>query len=130
ATKGYDLIISQGDQMADSIFKVAKDFPKVHFTVTGGPDILWKTTTNVEAWNSDPGQQGYVSGFIAGKIKDVRTVGLVEGLPLPSLVAIHAGFKAGLKDADPSRQWKEAYAGSFDDAQKALEATTALIDQG
>jgi basic membrane lipoprotein Med (substrate-binding protein (PBP1-ABC) superfamily) len=130
AVKGYDLIISHGDQMAGSIFKVAKEFPKVHFAVTGGPEELEKTTANVEVWAADPGQQGYLSGFIAGKIKDIKTVGLVEGLQLPSLLATHAAFKAGLKDADPSRQWKEAYAGSFDDAQKAVEATTALIDQG
>src|SRR5262249_52622025 len=49
---------------------------------------------------------------------------------LPSIMAIHAGFKLGLKDADSSRQWKEVYTGSFDDMQKVVEATTSLIDQG
>src|SRR5262249_38700670 len=98
--------------------------------VTVGPGAAQKTTANVEVWTDDLGQQGYLAGFIAGKIKDIRTVGLVSGIPIPSLVLIHSGFKAGLKDADPSRQWKELYTGSFDDVQKAVEATTTLMGQG
>jgi basic membrane protein A and related proteins len=130
ATKGYDLVIGHGDLLAEPVFKVAKEFPKVHFTVTGGPDALRKTTANVESWTSDYGQQGYLAGFVAGKIKDVQAVGMVGSLQIPSIVTIHSGFKAGLKDSDPSRQWKEVYTGSFDDVQKAVEATTGLIDQG
>jgi basic membrane protein A and related proteins len=130
ATKGYDLVISHGDQMAEPTFKVAKEFPKIHFAVTGGPDALQKTTGNVEAWTEDSGEHGYLAGFLSGKIKDVQTVGMVGGLQLPSIVARHSGFKAGLADADPSRQWKEVYTGNFDDVQKAVEATTGLIGQG
>ncbi len=130
AVKGYDLIIGHGLELLEPILKVAKDFPKVHFATAGGPDALQKTTTNVEAWSLDLGQEGYLDGFIAGKIKDVQTVGLVGGLQIPPIMAVHAGFKAGLKDADPSRKWKEVYTGNFDDVQKAVEATTGLIDQG
>lgn len=130
ATKGYDLIIGHGLELLEPMLKVAKEFPKVHFAIVGGPDVLQKTTANVEAWTFDLGQQGYLSGFIAGKIKDVQTVGLVGGLQIPPILAVHAGFKAGLKDADPSRKWKEVYTGNFDDVQKAIEATTGLLDQG
>jgi basic membrane protein A len=130
ATPGYDLVIAHGFEVAEPTLKVAKEFPKVHFAVTGGPDALRKTTANVEAWTYDFGQHGYLAGFIAGKINDIQTVGLVGGPQAPFVVAIHAGFKAGLKDSDPSRKWKEIYTGSFDDVQKAVEATTGLIDQG
>jgi basic membrane lipoprotein Med (substrate-binding protein (PBP1-ABC) superfamily) len=130
ATKGYDLVIGHGIELVDPIFKVAKEFPKVHFTVAGGADVLQQTTANVETWTEDFGQQGYLAGYLAGKIKDVRTAGLVGGLQLPFILELHAGFKAGLKEADPSRTWKEVFTGSFDDVQKALEATTGLLDQG
>src|SRR5262249_13228666 len=70
ATRGYDLIIGHGIELVDPIVKVAKDFPKVHFTVAGGADVLQQTTANVEAWTEDFGQQGYLAGWIAGKIKD------------------------------------------------------------
>jgi len=130
ATKGYDLIIAHGDEMFDPVLKIAKEFPKIHFAIAGGPEGLQKTTTNIEAWTYDLGQQGYICGFIAGKIKDVQIVGMVGGLKFPPIQVIHAGFKAGLKDADPSRNWKEVYTGGFDEVQKAIEATTGLIDQG
>jgi len=130
ATQNYDLIIGHGIELVEPILAVAKQFPKVHFTIAGGPDVLPKATTNVEAWTYDFGQQGYLAGFIAGQIKDTRTVGLVGGPQLPFIQAIHSGFKAGLKDADPSRTTKEVYTGSFDDVQKAVEATTGLADQG
>lgn len=130
AAKGYDLIIGHGVELIDPSLKLAKEFPKVHFTLHGGPDVLQMATSNIEAWTFDFGQQGYLAGFIAGKIKDVNTIGLVSGPQLPFIVTIHSGFKAGLKDSDPSRTWKEVYTGSFDDVQKAVEATTGLIDQG
>src|SRR5262249_40375116 len=114
----------------EPVLKVAKEFPRVHFAITAGPDAQAKTTPNVEVWTDDLGQQGYLAGFIAGKIKDVQTVGLVGGVQLPSIMAIHTGFKAGPKAADPPRQWKEVYTGSFDDVQKVVEATTSLIGQG
>jgi basic membrane lipoprotein Med (substrate-binding protein (PBP1-ABC) superfamily) len=130
ATTGYDLVIGHGALVAEPMLKVSKDFPKVKFLITGGPDALQKVSANVEAWTYDFAQQGFLLGWIAGKIKDVQTVGLVGGLQIPPIQAIHAGFKSGLKDAAPSRTWKEAYTGNFDDAQKALEAATGLIDQG
>jgi basic membrane protein A and related proteins len=130
AAKGYDLIISHGVEQVEPILKVAKEFPEVHFTLSGGPDVLQMMTANVEAWTFDFGQQGYLAGFLAGKIKDVNTIGMVSGPQLPFIMTIHSGFKAGLKDSDPARTWKEVYTGSFDDVQKAVEATTGLIDQG
>src|SRR5262249_12125488 len=83
ATKGYDLIISHGDHLAEPTFKVAKEFPKVHFAVTGGPDVLQKSTSNVEAWTFDYGQQGYLAGFVASTIKAVHPVGLVAAFRSP-----------------------------------------------
>jgi basic membrane protein A and related proteins len=131
ATKGYDLIIVHDAAAVEPMLKIAKEFSKVHFAFGGGdPDSLRKVTANVEAWAYDYGQQGYVAGFIAGKIKDIQTVGLVGGVQIPPVATIHSGFKAGLKDTDPSRTWKEVYTGNFDDVQKAVEATTGLIDQG
>ncbi|HZN18516.1 MAG TPA: BMP family protein [Micromonosporaceae bacterium] len=130
ATKGYDLVIGHGIELLEPVLKVAGAFPKVHFAVAGGPDALRRAAANVEVWTFDFGQQGYLAGFVAGKIRDVRTAGLVSGPQLPFLETIHSGFKAGLKDADPSRRWLEVYTGSFDDVQKAVEATTGLIDQG
>lgn len=130
AAKGYDLIIGHGVELIDPTLKLAKEFPKVNFTLHAGADMFQKASDNIEAWTLDFGQYGYLAGFIAGKIKDVNTVGMISGPQLPFLVTIHSGFKAGLRESNPSRTWKEVYTGSFDDVQKAVEATTGLIHQG
>ncbi|HET8684771.1 MAG TPA: BMP family protein [Micromonosporaceae bacterium] len=130
ATRGYDLVITNGYEAIEPVLKLAKDFPKVHFAINGGTEVLQMTAPNVEAWTLDLRQWGYLCGFVAGRIGGVRTVGLVSGPQVPFIEEIHTAFKAGLKDTDPSRTWKEAYTGSFDDTQKAKEAAEALIGQG
>lgn len=130
ASKGYDLIIGHGIELSEPILKVAADFPKVRFAASGGPDLAGKLTANVDGWTYDFGQQGYLDGFVAGKLKGLATIGMVGGPQLPFIQASHNGFRAGVKDAGSSAKLIETYTGSFDDAQKAAEATRGLIEEG
>jgi basic membrane protein A len=130
AAKGYDLIIGHGIELSEPILKVAAEFPKTHFAASGGPDLAGKLTANVDGWTYDFGQQGYLGGFVAGKLKLGDVIGVVGGPQLPFIVAAHNGFKAGLKDAGSSAKTSEIFTGSFDDAQKAAEATRGLIAEG
>jgi basic membrane protein A and related proteins len=130
AAKGYDLIIGHGIELSEPILKVAAEFPKTHFAASGGPDLAGKLTANVDGWTYDFGQQGYLGGFVAGKLKSGDVIGIVGGPQLPFIVAAHNGFKAGLKDAGSSAKTSEIFTGSFDDAQKAAEATRGLIAEG
>jgi basic membrane protein A and related proteins len=130
ASRGYDLIIGHGIDLSAPILKVAKDFPKIHFTASAGPDLEAKLLPNVDGWTYDFGQFGYLGGWLAGKIAGVTIVGAVGGPQLPFIVATHNGFKAGLASTNPSAKVIEVYTGSFDDAQKALEATRSVASQG
>jgi basic membrane protein A len=130
ASKGYDLIIRHGIELSEPILKVAGDFPKTHFAASGGPDLAGKLTANVDGWTYDFGQQGYLDGFVAGKLKGIETIGMVGGPQLPFIQAAHNGFRAGVKDAGSAAKLVETYTGSFDDAQKAAEATRGLIEEG
>ena len=131
AARGYDLIIGHGIELSEPILKVAADFPKVHFAASGGPDLAGKLTANVDGWTYDFGQQGYLGGFVAGKLKGGGDlIGMVGGPQLPFVQASHNGFRAGLKDAGSAAKTTETYTGSFDDAQKAAEATRGFIEQG
>jgi basic membrane lipoprotein Med (substrate-binding protein (PBP1-ABC) superfamily) len=130
AAKGYDLIIGHGIELSEPILKVAKDFPKAHFAASGGPDLASKLTGNVDGWTYDFGQQGYLGGFVAGKLKGEAVIGIVGGPQLPFIQAAHNGFRAGLKDSGSEAKTVEVFAGSFDDAQKAAEATRGLISEG
>lgn len=130
ATRGYDLIIGHGIGLSAPILKVAKDFPKIHFTASAGPDLEAKLLPNVDGWTYDFGQYGYLGGWLAGKIAGVKTVGAIGGPQLPFILATHAGFKAGLAASNPDAKVIEIFTGSFDDAQKALEATRSVASQG
>ena len=130
ASRGYDLIIGHGIGLSAPILKVAKDFPDIHFTASAGPDLEAKLLPNVDGWTYDFGQYGYLGGWLAGKIAGVKKVGAVGGPQLPFILATHNGFKAGLKANNPDAEVLEVYTGSWDDAQKALEATRSLASQG
>jgi basic membrane lipoprotein Med (substrate-binding protein (PBP1-ABC) superfamily) len=130
ASKGYDLIIGHGIEISEPILKVAADFPKVHFAASGGPDLAGKLLPNVNGWTYDFGQLGYLGGFVAGSLKDVKTVGVIGGPPLPFILATHKGFKVALQEKAPSATIIETLTGSFDDSQKAAEATRGAIAQG
>jgi basic membrane protein A and related proteins len=129
AQRGYDLIIGHGIELSEPILEVAKDFPKVHFTASGGPDLAKKLAANVDGWTYDFAQQGYLSGWVAGKMR-LTKVGAVGGPQLPFILAAHKGFKAGLHETDPTATVIEVFTGSFDDVQRAAEATKGLIAEG
>lgn len=130
AAAGYDLIIGHGIELSEPILKVAKDFPKVHFAASGGPDLAGRLLANVDGWTYDFGQVGYLDGVIASKLSGVDRFGIVGGPELPFIKAVHNGFKYALKAAKPTARVTEAYTGSFDDAQKAAEVTRGMITEG
>ncbi|MFB2579881.1 BMP family protein [Herbiconiux sp. P15] len=130
ASQGYDLIIGHGIELGDAVFSVAEQFPDVHFTASGGPDILEKYTDNVETWTYDTPQVGYVAGYIAG-LTGASPIGRVESLELDFVKATDSFFQQGVTAANPSAELLPVvYAGSFDDAQAAAAATTGLVGQG
>jgi basic membrane protein A and related proteins len=130
ASRGYDLIIGHGIDLSGPILKVAKDFPKIHFTASAGPDLANRLQPNVDGWTYDFGQFGYLGGWLAGKIKGVKIVGAVGGPQLPFILATHRGFAAGLRATNPEAKIAQVFTGSFDDAQKALQATKTVAAQG
>ncbi|MGA1838141.1 BMP family ABC transporter substrate-binding protein [Herbiconiux sp. 11R-BC] len=130
ASQGYDLIIGHGIELSDAIFNVAKQFPDVKFTASGGEDVLTKGTANVEGWTYSTPQVGYLSGYIAG-LTQASPIGRVESLELDFVKATDGFFQQGVTAANPSATLlPPVYAGSFDDAQAAATATTGLIGQG
>jgi basic membrane protein A and related proteins len=130
AARRYDLIIGHGIELSEPILNVAKDFPSIHFAASGGPDLAGKLLANVDGWTYDFAQLGFLSGWVAGKLTGIRKVGMVGGPQLPFILASHKGFKAGLAATNPNAQVVESFTGSFDDVQRAVEATRGLIGQG
>ncbi len=130
ASRGYDLIIGHGIEISLPILKVAKDFPQVKFAASGGMNLAERLAPNVDGWTYDFEQGGYLNGFVAARIEGADTLGIIAGPQLPFIAAAHRGFKAGVMETKPSAKILETYTGSFDDVQKAAEASRGQIAQG
>ncbi|SEB08219.1 BMP family ABC transporter substrate-binding protein [Leifsonia sp. 21MFCrub1.1] len=130
ASQGYDLIIGWGLDFANSVFTVAKEQPKAHFVATGSVDILKKATANVETWTYASDQQGYLTGWVAGK-SGLSPVGVVDGQLAPFNETTYKALTVGLKAANPSAtELKPIFTGSWEDPALANQAAKAQIAAG
>ncbi|ALG13319.1 BMP family lipoprotein [Kibdelosporangium phytohabitans] len=130
AAEGYDLVIGWGFSYADAIFRTAKEFPDAHFLTTGGADVAQKATANVATWTYAAEEMGFLLGYIAGQSK-LSPVAVVEGEKQPFVQAQWFGFSQGLRLANPAAaEMPPIYTGSFEDAEKANQATATRIREG
>ncbi|MCU1530321.1 MAG: hypothetical protein JWP75_4084 [Frondihabitans sp.] len=130
AAQGYNLVIAWGLDFSDSVFKVAQEDPKTDFVATGGEAILKQATKNVETWTYSSEQQGYLTGWIAGKA-NVSPVAVVDG-ELASFNEVTYKYLAyGLKASNPkAKQLKSIFTGSWTDTSLANQAAKAQIAAG
>lgn len=130
AAEGYDLVIGWGLGFSDSVFKVAEELPDTNFIATGAADILERATDNVDVWTFDAAQQGYLSGFVAGKT-GLSPVAIVDGELAPFNEYSYAFFSVGLKEANPDAvELEPIFTGSWEDPQLANQAAKAQIALG
>lgn len=130
ASQGYDLILGWGLDFSNSVFKVAEELPKSHFIATGSADILQKDTANVETWSYDSAQQGYLTGFVAGKT-GLSPVGVVDGELAPFNEVSYKALTLGLKEANPTAtELQPIFTGNWEDANLANQAAKAQVAAG
>ncbi|MEF2976257.1 BMP family ABC transporter substrate-binding protein [Subtercola sp. YIM 133946] len=130
ASQGYDLVVGWGLDFSDSIFKVAQELPNTHFVATGSAGILQKSTANVETWSYASDQQGYLTGWVAGKT-GLSPVGVVDGELAPFNEVSYKALTLGLKDANPSAtELQPIFTGNWEDANLANQATKAQVASG
>ncbi|ERK69523.1 MULTISPECIES: BMP family ABC transporter substrate-binding protein [Leifsonia] len=130
ASQGYDLIIGWGLDFSNSVFTVAKELPKAHFVATGSADILDKATANVETWTYASDQQGYLTGWVAGKT-GLSPIGVVDGQLAPFNETSYKALTVGLKAANPTAtELEPIFTGSWEDPTLANQAAKAQIAAG
>lgn len=130
AAEGYDLIIGWGLGFSDSVFKIAEELPDTNFVATGSVDILDKATANVETWTYASDQQGYLTGWVAGK-SGLTPAAVVDGELAPFNELSYKAVSVGLKDANPAAtELAPIFTGSWEDPTLANQATKAQIDLG
>src|SRR5256714_6146927 len=127
ATKS-DLVIGVGGQTQASVYKVAKRFPKIKFSIVGGNKAA--PEPNIAQYDVRQAEIAFVAGAAAAMLSKNGAVSYVGGLEIPAIVNAGKEFGNGARYVNPKIKYFESYTGDFDDVAKAKEATLAAIAQG
>jgi basic membrane protein A len=130
AQAGYSPIVVTGFSFADTLAKVAPDFPNIHFvqidSVVDQP--------NVESVVYKSNDASYLAGVLAAKTSKTGKVGFVGGMDIPLIHAFFCGYKEGFMATDAQGQVFENYTGTtaaaWNDPTTAGELAKADFDKG
>jgi len=135
ARRGYDLVISPA--FIPGLPQAARMFPNLKFvSLDGTRRELDHPAPNVEGTIFHTEQAGYLAGFVAARVADLRfpashVVSAVGGDPKEAqVVAYIAGFQAGARRADPKIRVLKAYSNDFLDRAKCKHAALLQIAHG
>jgi len=130
AQAGYSPIVVTGFSFADTLAKVAPDFPNIHFvqidSVVDQP--------NVESVVYKSNDASYLAGVLAAKTSKTGKVGFVGGMDIPLIHAFFCGYKEGFMATNTSGRVFENYTGTtaaaWNDPVGAGELAKADFDKG
>src|SRR5580704_17528007 len=123
-----DLVIGVGGQTQAAVYKIAKRFPKVKFSIVGGNE--GESLPNVAGYDVKQAEIAFVAGAAAAMLSKNGVISYVGGLEIPSIVNAGKEFGKGAKYVNANIKYFETYTGDFDDVAKSKEATLAAIAQG
>src|ERR1700728_653846 len=123
-----ELVIGVGGQTQASVYKIAKRFPKVKFSIVGGNE--GESLPNVAGYDVKQAEIAFAAGAAAALLSKNGAVSYVGGLEIPSIVNAGKEFGNGAKYVNANIKYFENYTGDFDDVAKSKEATLAAIAQG
>jgi len=127
ASAGYDLIWVHDFLMGDALFKVAKDFPDVHFVWGCG---YHGQDPNVAYADAYPHEAAFLAGVLAAGMTETKKIGVVAAFDIPILISVTEAFKMGVEYYDSTVEVMEVWTMDWEDAAKAKEATLSMIDAG
>ncbi len=138
AEEGYNLIFGIGFLFTDSMAKVAKDFPKVHFALVDGyiPDLT--AASNVTCLSFAEHEGSFLVGALVGLMVSDQKIGFIGGMDIPLIHKFHGGYFAGAMYTNPKlRDEKKLlgqYAGkdpqAFNDPKTGESIAQSMYKQG
>lgn len=126
AMDGNTLIFACSFGYGESVLKVAKQFPKVHFEHVNG----FKTAPNVVDYQPRFEEGFYLLGIIAGRMTKSNTLGFIGSFPIPDVVRDADAFTLGAQSVNPKIQTKVIWVNTWYDPGKERQAAEALIGLG
>ena len=126
-SKDYELILTVGFSVKDSLIKIAQRYPEQKFLIideaVDNIDNITSITFNVE-------DESFLAGIVAGLTTKTGKVGFIGGMEAPVIVKYKSGFEQGVKYINPDIKVLVAYLegyNAFNDHKQAEEKTDKLI---
>lgn len=130
AQSGANPIVMTGFAFADTLNKVAKEYPKTKFAII---DSVVKQP-NVESIVFTEEQGSYLVGILAAMASKTGTVGFVGGMDIPLIHKFECGYAQGVKSVNAKDKVIVNYTGTtpaaWNDPVKGSELAKAQISQG
>ena len=126
AADGNKIIFTTSFGYGESVLKVAKMFPQVHFEHVNG----FKTAANVVNYQPRFEEGFYLLGIIAGRMTKANTLGFIGSFPIPDVVRDANAFTLGAQSVNPKIKTKVIWVNTWYDPGKERQAAEALIALG
>lgn len=127
AQQGYTTIIGHSGTFTEAGKKIAAEFPKTKFIII---NAISGNGSNQSGIYADYFQMGYLAGAAACQMTKTNKVAIVAAERFPMVEPSFTSFPLGAKSCGKDVQAEVVVTGSFDDVNKAYEASIALIDKG
>lgn len=123
---GADLVWGVGFMMQASIDEMAKNNPDQWFGLID--EVV--NQPNVASVLFKEQEGSFLVGYIAGKTTKTGRVGFVGGVESPVIGRFEAGYRAGVKAANPDVVVDVVYAAAFDDPAKGKDIALTMFNTG
>ena len=128
---GYDLIITGGSLMKDTIQTVAPMYPEMPFICYDvSLDFDTADMQNVYSMDFYQNEAAYMAGIIAANMTESNYIGFVGATKIPVIYDFMVGFIAGAQEVNPDIKVAVAFTNDFNDATLAKELALAQITDG
>jgi len=123
---GADLVWGVGFMMQAAIDEMAQNNPDQKFGLID--EVVNQPNAASVLFKEQEGS--FLVGFIAGKATKTNHVGFVGGVESPVIGRFEAGFRAGVKAANPDAVVDVVYAAAFDDATRGKDIALTMFNTG
>lgn len=130
AQRGYDPVVAVGFSQGVALGKVAKEFPKTHFTLIDSIVEL----PNVQSVTFKEHEGSFLVGVAAALASKTGKVGFVGGMDIPLIRRFECGYEQGIKYANPKAELIANMTGTtpaaWNDPGRGAELAKGQFDRG
>jgi basic membrane protein A len=130
AQRGQDPIVGVGFNQANPVEKVAKEFPKVRFTLIDGVVKL----PNVQSVLFKEHEGSFLVVLLAAMASKTGKVGFIGGMDIPLIRKFACGYEQGVKYANPKAELIQNMTGTtpaaWNDPARGGELAKGQFDRG